>query len=152
MLIESKPVVTATLALLLSLLLSGAAPADGVAPFVDLGNGLPGNFGLVPELTGVGTLVPGDDVTLTVVKSAKSSMAYLVVGTAADYTPLLGGTLVPRPRLFIGPLQTRKGTVVLSADWLANMPAGTSAFLQFWILDGSAVQGYSASNGLMVTP
>lgn len=136
----------------LALLLGGSAPGEGVDPYVDLGFGMPGNFGFVPQLSGDGTLLPGEAVTLTVMKCAKSSFAYLVVGTDDVYAPLLGGTLVPDPRLTIGPLPTRKGLVVLSADWLANVPPGLSVFLQCWVLDGSAAQGYSASNGLMVTP
>lgn len=125
------------------------APAGG--PFTDLGFGLPGQSGFTPLLEGEGTLRAGEPVTLTVSKCAKSSLAHLVIGASNVFTPLLGGTLVPSPdRVLVG-VETRKGLIILEGDWPAGIPSGMQLTLQWWVQDGAAVQGYSASNALLLS-
>jgi hypothetical protein len=136
---------------LLALATSAFAPAGGGEPFTDLGFGLPGQSGFTPLLEGEGALQPGETVTLTVSKCAKSSLAHLVFGTSAGFAPLFGGTLVPEPGRIVANVMTRKGLIVLSGDWPAGVPSGAQIYMQWWVLDGQAVQGYSASNALVAT-
>jgi hypothetical protein len=123
---------------------------EGAAVFTDLGFGLAGGFGLVPTLVGEGTPAAGQEVFLTAGKMAKSSFCWLVVGREAVYAPFKGGVMVPQNALGFGPVPTRKGLLFFDVIWPHHIPAGSEFFAQVWVLDGSAVQGLSASNGLMV--
>ena len=136
--------------LALALVVLAFAPAGG-GTFTDLGFGLSGQFGFTPLLEGEGTLQAGETVTLTVSKCAKSSFAHLVIGTSTVFAPLFGGTLVPSPERILANVPTRKGLIILEGPWPAGVPPGTEVFMQWWVLDSQAAQGYSASNALVAT-
>jgi hypothetical protein len=123
---------------------------DGAEVFTDVGFGIPGGFGLTPLLAGDGLPAAGQEVSLTASKMAKSSHCWLVVGREAIYAPFKGGVMVPKNTLGFGPVPTRKGLLFFDVIWPHHIPAGTEFFAQVWVLDNSAVQGLSSSNGLMV--
>lgn len=139
---------TLSLLAIASLLLGGG---DGVEPFESIGEGIPGGFGLVPELVGEGTLLPGDPVTLTLSKAAKSSVAILVLGGRTDPVPFYGGTMIPAMQVVIPGFSTRKGLIFVEGAWPAGYPPGARIYAQFWIVDGHAPQGFSSTNGLQMT-
>ncbi|HTE04933.1 MAG TPA: right-handed parallel beta-helix repeat-containing protein, partial [Planctomycetota bacterium] len=126
----------------------GAVPYD---PWTELGVGIAGVAGL-PGLNGRGPLLAGSEVLLTLSGTATAQLATLVVGTSALHAPFKGGTLWPAANLVIpGLLTGDAGGFTLSAQWPAGVPGATSVWMQFWIQDGAAVQGFAASNGLRAT-
>jgi hypothetical protein len=74
----------------------------------------------------------------------------LIIGASDVNAPLFGGTLVPAPdvTLFV----TGNGSdIAHDATWLANLSPGFQAWFQVAFLDVAAIQGFAASNGVMVT-
>jgi len=117
------------------------------APWFNLGLGKVGISG-VPQLSGSGTLAANSLNQITLANAAPSSPATLVFGLSAINAPFKGGTMVPQPFLTV-PLGTNAlGAVTLPFAWPANVPAGLAIYFQYWIQDGAATLGYSASNGL----
>jgi Thrombospondin C-terminal region len=117
------------------------------APWFNLGHGKAGLSGL-PQLSGSGPMSDNSLNQITLVHAAPSSPATLVFGLSAINAPFKGGMLVPQPLLLV-PLGTNAlGAVSLPFTWPAGVPAGLSAYFQYWIQDGSATFGYSSSNGL----
>lgn len=120
-------------------------------PWVDLGQPLAGGAGL-PLLAGDGALATGEPMALTLAGAAPVAPATLVVGLSEQPQPFKGGVLVPALDLLVGPLVTdAQGLVVLSTDWPAGVPAGTTFHFQHWIVDGGAPKGLAASNALRAT-
>jgi hypothetical protein len=120
-------------------------------PWEDLGDGLAGTHG-VPSLVGTGTLLPGDDVTLTLAGALENSTTNLVVGFSQLGAPFKGGTLVPNPDILLLGLPTGpSGSVPLVAAWPGGVPSGMSFSFQHWISDGAAPAGFAASNAVSGT-
>ncbi len=112
---------------------------------------LPGAFG-APELSGSGSLTPGEPVALRVDGALPGAAAWFVVGRALASSPFLGGVLVPRPDVVKGPFAVRvDGTLNVSHRWPAGVPAGTTIYYQTWILDPGGPRGFAATNGLSST-
>jgi len=119
-------------------------------PWVDLGHGLAGAFGL-PRLQGTGPLLPGEAINLILERALESSTCFLVLGANALYAPLRGGLLVPSTDAIV-PLWTGPtGNVSLSMAWPSGIPAGTDFFAQCWVVDPGGPAGLSASNALVAT-
>ncbi len=116
-----------------------------------LGSALAGATGL-PVLDGQGTLLPGDDVTLTLGNALPGSTTFFVIGFSALNAPFKGGTLVPAPvppaGTFLALPVDGAGALPLVAPWPAGLPANTLVYFQHWILDGAGPAGFSASNAL----
>jgi len=121
-----------------------------IGQIVDLGQALAGDF--APALIAVGTLLPGDPVTLTTEDLPPASTAWLFLGTSELNQPMKGGVLVPDPILtFV--LPTGAGTLVLLGTLPAVVPSGAEFFAQTWAPDAGAPSGACASNALqMVVP
>jgi hypothetical protein len=118
-----------------------------VNPWTNLGFAKAGVNGL-PELEGVGTLVPGSPATLTLSNAAPNAVTFLFLGPAAGNVPFLGGTLVPFPVAFTLALVTDgDGGATLAGTWPVA-PSGTTVVFQAWIEDAGATFGAAASNGL----
>lgn len=119
----------------------------------DLGNGLAGASG-VPQLTGDGTWIAGDPITLSVSNAAASAPAALFVGFATLNAPFKGGILVPTVNLLrLGFGTNPSGALVLSAPYPGGVPTCTSLYFQFWIADAGGPAGFAATNAIEgVTP
>ena len=118
----------------------------------DLDGGLPGAGGLVPLLAGTGDLSAGSDTTLSLTQAAPASAASLVIGLSPLGAPFKGGVMVPELDVLVTGLQTApSGGLALGAAWPAGLPGGTALYLQFWVADPAAPEGFAASNGLKAT-
>jgi len=122
------------------------------ATWFDEGHAKSGTGG-EPLLTGAGTLVGGESMTLALSGALPGGTAYMVIGLSALHAPLKGGVLVPAPN-FVLPLPIDAfGEIVLTAPWPTGLPADVSLYFQDWIPDPLGLQGFAASNGLRgVTP
>jgi enediyne biosynthesis protein E4 len=116
--------------------------------FCDLGSGLQGTTGVVPELTGSGDLSAGSTVTLALAGAKDGSTATLFIGFELLLAPFKGGVLVPDADIVVGPLPTGPGPLVLAGTWPAAVPSGLRLTFQHWVADPAAVKGFSASNAL----
>ncbi len=129
---------------------AGAGRVDVVSPvpqWTTLPVGLAGAAG-VPSLTGTGTLIPGEVIGVTLAGAAPLAPGRLFAGTQQDLMPFKGGVLVPAPLVWIDLVTDASGAAAWSGAWPGGLPAGSSIYLQAWIVDVQAVQGVSASNGL----
>ena len=115
----------------------------------DLGGGIPGALGK-PTLTGAGTINLADPLTLTVRSYAPNAIGLLIAGASAINMPLFGGVLVPSLDLPLT-ITGNGGDIVHNANWLANLSPGFQAWFQAAFLDLAAVQGFAASDAVMVT-
>ena len=126
-------------------------PISPGEPWVDLGQGLSGSFG-VPVLVGNGTLAGGDPVGLDLSGALAGSSAHLVLGLSAINAPFKSGTLVPDPAVVVYGLQVDvAGEVDVSGTWPAGVPGGAEIYCQYWIVDPAAIVNYSASNTVVGT-
>ncbi len=120
--------------------------------WTDLGQGKAGVSG-VPQLAGTGTLVANTPNQLDLTNAAPSAGATLVFGLSALNAPFKGGTMVPSVLLLVPMASGPGGTVSLPFVLSPGVPAGLGLHFQFWISDGAASFGLSASNGLLgLTP
>ncbi|HEX5009330.1 MAG TPA: L-type lectin-domain containing protein [Planctomycetota bacterium] len=121
--------------------------------WTDLDAGLAGTAG-VPELTGTGTPVLGELVSLELAGALPNADSFLFVGLSQLGLPFKGGTLVPTVDVIVEPLQVSPtGSATLGGTWSASVPPSTSFYFQQWIVDAGAVHGFAASNGLqLLTP
>ncbi len=131
----------------------GSLPDMGYAPttpFCDSGRGLDGVAGLA-RLSGSGTLLVGDPVTLTLDGGVPAGSATLLIGASAIFAPFKGGTLVPALDfpIFGLPLDGN-GDLALAGPWPTGVPAGVLIFFQYWMDDAAGPAGFSASNGLIL--
>ena len=117
-----------------------------VDPWSDLAGAKAGSLG-DPLLTGDGTPMPGNQVTLELSNAVASSPAALVIGFSQSNLPLLGGTLVPSPDLLVEGLNTGSGTLTAQFNWPASLP-GPETYFQYWFLDLGVSGGVAASNAV----
>jgi hypothetical protein len=123
-----------------------ARQADG--PWTDLGSSLGGTHG-APTLTGEGTLLAGDPLTVTLASALEDSTAWLIMGLSTLNAPVKGGVLVPSLGSPPLPLPTDPtGSLVIQSTWPAGLPNGFTFYSQFWVEDPAGPKGYSASNAL----
>jgi probable HAF family extracellular repeat protein len=114
--------------------------------WTDLGQGLPGVAG-VPVLDVHGSLLSGHPLTVALTGAKPSGSATLVVGLSELDASFKGGTLVPNPDVLMpGLVLDGDGALSLDAAWPPGVPSGLSLWLQAWIADAAAVQGFAASN------
>jgi hypothetical protein len=117
-----------------------------------MGGGIAGTSGLTPRLTGSGTLLGGTPLQVTLADALPGASSTLVVSPTAANLPLRGGTLVPNLSILLSGLPVSpSGGWVLDATWPNGAPAGANLYLQAWLPDPAAVQGYAASDGLRAT-
>ncbi len=117
-----------------------------------VGDGISGTFGLVPELTGSGTLLGGTALQIALSDALPGGSSTLIVGPSAANLPLFGGTLVPTPSILLSGLPVGpNGGWLLGSVWPNGVPSGAELYLQAWIADPIAPQGYAASAGLRAT-
>lgn len=112
-------------------------------------HGLTGKYG-VPQLTGEGTLLPGDPVTIQVKGAAELSPTFLILGYDDLRKPFHGGVLVPYPNIVVSLLTDLNGEIAVTRPFSDNVPSGIELFMQFWILDANGPQGFAATNAISV--
>lgn len=131
--------------------LDGAFLID-VGPWVSLGKGKAGTGGVTPCLIGEGTLASGDPVSLALSGAPANGSAHLVIGFSELCAPLKGGVLVPNPdQVIFGLPLDANGELFLSGPTPPGVPSDVDVFFQYWVADGSASFGFSASNGVKGT-
>ncbi|MHC4845930.1 MAG: integrin alpha [Planctomycetota bacterium] len=119
--------------------------------WTDLRNGLAGTSG-TPVLDGVGSLVAGDAVTLSVSNALPLATTGLVIGLTDINASFKGGVLVPAPDvLVLGLLTDGSGTLTLPGLWPPGLPSDATLFMQCWIADPATPAGFSATNALSAT-
>ncbi len=123
--------------------------------WADLGFALPGTNG-APHLKGIGLLAEGTPLQLSLEDAAAGAPTFLVVGLAALNLPFEGGVLVPAFSPPMGVIRSfgitdGAGSTSISTTWPVGIPAGTSLWIQSWILDAQGVFGLAASNALRAT-
>jgi len=105
----------------------------GVDPWVDLGNGLAGTYG-IPQLELTGPLTGGSVVSVSLTNALENSTAWFVLGFSLLNAPLKGGVLVPAVDVLPG-----------------GVPPGTTTWYQTWVEDAAGPVGFAASNGVSGT-
>jgi hypothetical protein len=128
-------------------------PVSFTVPFpvwTDLGNALPASSG-VPNLTATGSLVADGSTNFQLAQCLGSTLGVCAFGTVAVNQPVFGGILVPDPVALVLFATSATGTANLTVLWNAGIPSGLSVFAQGWVLDGSGVQGFAATNAIQAT-
>lgn len=123
---------------------------DTFVPWAMIGDALEGSAGL-PSLVGNGTLEGNTILSLTLSNALPSAPVSLVVGSTLLQAPFQGGTLVPQPAIVLGLTTDSLGGLFFPALWPSNVPEGATIFLQCWVADPTAINGYASSNGLSLT-
>ncbi len=120
--------------------------------WTDLGLAKAGTGNVVPVVSGTGSLAANTSGTLDLIDALPSTTSTLVVGFADLSAPFKGGTLVPTPDIFIGPLvSSGTGNITLPFVFPAGVPSDFDFYVQHWISDPGATFGLSSSNGLQGT-
>lgn len=141
-------------------ILGGAPDTDGatglvqVTPLVtvgffdDLGQALPGTDG-EPVLTGTGTLIGLTPYSFDLSNALAGATSLLIVGASRIDAPFKQGVLVPKNDFILNIPVGGDGTASVGDEfWPNDPPGGFSIFLQWWIFDPGAVEGFAASNAL----
>ncbi|MFT5079655.1 MAG: hydroxyacylglutathione hydrolase [Planctomycetota bacterium] len=138
--------------LLITLLAVSAATSGDQSTWTDLGGGHPGNLG-VPQLVVTGDAEPGAPISLELTGAKPLAPAFLVVGLTEVQQPLLGGLLIPSPTFILQPKRVDpSGNLTWLTHWPATAPSAIDLYYQYWVLDPSASQGATASNGMKSSP
>ncbi|HEX5011519.1 MAG TPA: FG-GAP-like repeat-containing protein [Planctomycetota bacterium] len=127
---------------------SGRVAVFSFAPqWTSVAAGIAGVAGL-PQLAGDGTLIPGELLTVTLGAAAPHAIGRLVLGTQKLLLPFKGGVLVPAASAWVPFVTDAAGGATFAGPWPGDLPAGSSVFLQAWVVDHAAPQGVAGSNGL----
>ena len=119
-------------------------------PWVDLGHGLAGSFGM-PHLVGNGPLLGGQPINLILTQTLEDAPAFMVIGLSGVYAPIRGGVLVPSTDAILPFPTGATGNVGLSVTWPSSIGSGISFYVQSWIMDDGGPLGVAASNGVVAT-
>jgi len=118
--------------------------------FEDVGVGLAGQFGLIPDLGGSGDLAPGGDgFQLQTLLAKASAPGTMFVALTEGAAPFKGGTLYAFPFVLQFPIVNGPlGILNISGQIPVGTPPGLEIILQQAFSDGAAVQGVSLTQGL----
>ncbi|MCB9897010.1 MAG: hypothetical protein H6825_03285 [Planctomycetes bacterium] len=118
----------------------------------DLGHGLAGTGGKIPQLVGQGDLAGGSETTLLLSDALPNSSTNLVIGITQLGVPFKGGTMVPDADLLVlGIPLDAQGALTVSFPFPGGTPAGVPLWWQSWTVDPQTPKGLSASNALKST-
>ena len=99
-----------------------------------------------------GALIAADLFSLELTSARPNTPVLLVIGYSALNLPFSGGTLVPSLDFILAGFSTSPaGALTLAGPFAAGVPAGFSFYAQYWIPDPLGVQGFAASNALLLT-
>ena len=123
----------------------------GPVPWSHSGSPLAGAAG-EPKLTGIGPLVTGTKLTVSLADALAGAPALLVIGLSTLSVPFKGGELGPFPFILLGPVTVSGNPVpLINATWPAGIAPGLHFYMQAWIQDAAGPAGYSASDTLVAT-
>ncbi|HEX5054544.1 MAG TPA: hypothetical protein VFZ65_22395 [Planctomycetota bacterium] len=126
---------------------SGSLGAYEVQPYwTDLG-GVLATPRRAPHLSGDGRMFTGSRTRWQLSSAAEASLGVLALGFSALNQPLFGGTLIPSPDVLLGFATDGIGTASFELQWPGPQP-GLQLWAQGWVLDATAPQGFSATNGV----
>jgi len=132
---------------------TGAAytlPLAALTPWSDAQHALAGGAG-TPSLVGLGALQVDTPVELLLTGARPEATAFVVLGARELGAAFKGGVLVPDPAQVSPARVGVDGELALRGRWPGAVPSGTSVFVQAWIVDPDAPQGFAASNALAAT-
>jgi len=126
----------------------GVVFQDFFVNWIELGEGVAGTHG-VPRLEGQGLLLAQTPMSVTLSGALEFTPATLVIGFSQLGAAFKGGVLLPSPEIVMSGLPTKGGGgFTLSATWPSGVPSGFELFLQAWLPDPAAPQGFAATNAL----
>ena len=123
------------------------AGTRGIGAWADLGQALAGGAG-EPILDAAGVARPGAAVTWALSRARPQANGAFVAGRARADLAYFGGVLVPQPERQI-PFRTDADGRVERVLLVPPLAAGTSIYVQAWLIDPAAVAGRAASNALV---
>lgn len=119
--------------------------------WTDLGGGVGGPNGL-PQLSGVGCLVPGETTSIVLAQGIVAGTSWMVIGASELGAPFKGGVLWPNPDVLLAGLPLDgAGALTIGFPWPAGLPSGVSITWQHWMPYGTVAVQWAASNGLRST-
>ena len=110
--------------------------------------GISGTDDLFPRLGADGPLTFQSTTTVRLVDALPSSIVTLIISTTAINLPFKGGTLVPSPLITTGFVLGDDGALELTGEMPEDVPIGVPLYLQYFIGDAGAVEGFSATNAV----
>ena len=122
------------------------------SPWTDLHHDLLSDvWHVYPRMAGQGALHQRL-ITLTQTELSPDVQGYWVVGTSAAMIPFHGGVVVPQPQL-VKPWYTpwQGGESSLTLEWPQSVPSGAETYIQYWMLDATAPNRWSATNAILAT-
>jgi PKD repeat protein len=123
-----------------------------LAVFTDLGGGSPGALFGVPELSVTSSLLPGENFAAQLIGTPPVSLTMVWISFASTPVPAFNGVVHPFPpaqQLFF--FTSLFGVIDLNTTWPSGIAAGLDIFLQFFVQDGSVVEGVTLSNAVKGT-
>ncbi|MFT7463550.1 MAG: hypothetical protein ACI9EF_001895 [Pseudohongiellaceae bacterium] len=116
--------------------------------WANLGGGLAGTNGAL-QLLGSGSLVEGTAVTSTLSNALAFAPASLILGYTFINAPFKGGIWGPFPDIVIAGISTNsQGSISLPGTWPSGTPSGFQFYVQWWMHDAGALNGFAGSNTL----
>jgi hypothetical protein len=115
--------------------------------WVTLGAALAGSNG-APDLTADGYLDPSGQIVLSVDDALANAIGLHVIGFSRSDVPVFGGTLVPTWHVGVPFLTDALGEASLTIPLPAFIPLFSELYLQSWLLDAGAIQGFSATDAV----
>jgi glucose/arabinose dehydrogenase len=122
--------------------------ADAPAPATDLGFGLAGQGGKIPELSACGLLTPGNQAELRLRDALPNTDLFVVFSQNQGNLPFMGGQLVPLVERLVKLRTDANGALTLTAF---GGGGPLDVFVQILLPDRAASQGFAFSNALQVT-
>jgi hypothetical protein len=123
-------------------------------PVTDLGQGLPGILGGLPqiEVTGPSCLDPNQNISLKLTSNYANALTFYVIGVSQLNAPFAGGTMVPFPNVIVGLATNSQGKITRAGPYPPNTPL-ISLYFQFWITAPTdSLTGFTATNGVLLAP
>ncbi|MFT7462483.1 MAG: lysyl endopeptidase [Pseudohongiellaceae bacterium] len=125
-------------------------PGGGSGDWTSLGGGVGGLLG-VPVLAGNGSLQAGATTNLVMSGGLPFGSSFFLLGGSALNAPFKGGVLVPSLDVILSVGLSGSGGSTVSFAWPAGVPSGSQTWYQQWVVDSTAPQNFSGSNGVRGT-
>jgi hypothetical protein len=117
------------------------------SPWTNLGGGIVGTAG-EPQLTGRGSVTPGNTLRFAASSGLSNGLGLLVLGLSAINVPIFGGTLVPSLDVTLPVLLDGAGAWSTNLTWPAGQTPGSAFYWQLAVIDPGAAFGIAATDGL----
>ena len=110
------------------------------------GTGVPGTHG-VPLIATLGPLAPGTPLRFELNEARRYAPCFLFLGITELLAPFKGGVLVPNPVMVVPQTSDGFGFKSFGGTWPPGVPAGSTLYAQWWVMDPNAIQDLSATAG-----